>query len=315
VFPYESDQLMVGGHSLRFVDVGSGEGTLLCVHGNPTWSFYWRRVIERFSPTHRVVAVDHLGCGRSDKPDRGQFDYSLAAHGANLQSLIDHLDLRQITLLAHDWGGAIGLFSVLDRLDRLDRIILLNTGAFPPPFVPWRIAACRIPVLGPLATRGLNLFARAATRMAMSRQDLSEDAARGLLAPYDSWANRVAIDAFVRDIPMSRRHPTYRTLQEIESRLPQLAGYPSLLIWGMQDWCFRPECLRRFQSMWPAAESVEIGDAGHYVMEDAPQETLAAIGSFLKNSAVSNAEASSDSAAREQPASASTPAVSQLGSG
>ena len=148
---------------------------ILCVHGNPTWSFYWRRVIERFSPSHRVVAIDHIGCGRSDKPPRDQFDYSLASHRDNLIALIDHLDLQRITLLAHDWGGAIGLSSMLERQDRLERIILLNTGAFPPPYVPWRIAACRIPLLGTLGVRGLNLFARAAVPMAMSRQRMSDE--------------------------------------------------------------------------------------------------------------------------------------------
>ncbi len=173
--------MAVGRHQLRYLDVGSGSETILCVHGNPTWSFYWRRVIERFSSSRRVVAVDHIGCGRSDKPPRDQFDYSLASHRDNLIALIDHLELQRITLLAHDWGGAIGLASMLERQDVLERIILLNTGAFPPPYVPWRIAACRIPLLGTLGVRGLNLFARAAVPMAMSRQAMSPDVARGLV--------------------------------------------------------------------------------------------------------------------------------------
>ena len=101
-----------------------------------------------------------------------------------------------------------------------------------------------------------------------------------MLAPYDSWAHRVAIDAFVRDIPMTRQHPTYRTLAELESRLP-VSAVPALLVWGMQDWCFRPECLHRFQQAWPRAQSIEIADAGHYVIEDAPEETLSAIADFL----------------------------------
>jgi haloalkane dehalogenase len=280
--PYPSRELQVGSHTLRFLDEGSGEDVLLCVHGNPTWSFYWRGVIEQFSASQRVIAVDHIGCGRSDKPSRGEFDYTLAAHRDNLVALIDDLDLRRITLVAHDWGGAIGLTSLLERQDRFNRIVLLNTGAFPPPFVPWRIAACRLPILGTAAVRGLNAFAKAAITMAMSRQRMAPDVARGLLAPYDSWQNRVAIDAFVRDIPMSKRHPTYATLAQLEADLPALAGIPSLLVWGMKDWCFRPECLRRFQSVWPEAETLEIADAGHYVIEDAPQETLGAMAEFFQ---------------------------------
>ena len=291
LLPYRSHEIIVSGHRLRFIDEGptsrgkddalSSPETILCVHGNPTWSFYWRRVIERFSPRFRVIAVDHVGCGRSDKPPRGQFPYTLAAHRDNLLTLIDRLDLQRINLLAHDWGGAIGLSALLERRDRFARIMLLNTGAFPPPYVPWRIAACRTPLLGTIAVRGLNLFARAAVSMAMSRQSMDKDVARGLLAPYDSWANRVAIDSFVRDIPMSRRHPTYDVLQALDARLVELRGLPALLVWGMQDWCFRPDCLRRFQRAWPAAETLEISDAGHYVMEDAADETLQGIATFL----------------------------------
>ena len=281
LFPYESHEFAVGPHALRYIDEGSGDRTLLCVHGNPTWSFYWRSIIDQFAGSHRVIAVDHIGCGRSDKPPRSEYPYQLANHRDNLIALIDHLGLQNITLIAHDWGGAIGLSAMLEQIDRLSSIILLNTAAFPPPYVPWRIAACRFPLLGTAAVRGVNAFARAAITMAMDRQALSPDAGRGLLAPYDNWHNRVAIDAFVRDIPMSEAHPTMATLRKLELDLPKLAAIPSLLIWGMKDWCFRPECLRRFQGVWPKAKSVEIEDAGHYVIEDANEEVIDAIGQFV----------------------------------
>lgn len=282
LLPLASAEFELGAHTLRYLDVGSGDRVLLCVHGNPTWSFYYRRIVDRFSDSHRVIAVDNLGCGRSDKPSRDAFPYTLGSHRDNLLSLIDSLDLRHITLIAHDWGGSIGLASLVERQDRFERIVLLNTGAFPPPYVPWRIAACRIPLLGTLAVRGLNAFARAAVTMAMSRNRMDDDVARGLLAPYNNWNNRVAIDAFVKDIPTSRDHVTYETLEKLESDLSRLSQLPSLLVWGMKDWCFRPECLKRFQSAWPNAETVEIDDAGHYVLEDAAEETIDAIEGFLK---------------------------------
>lgn len=311
IFPYPSKSLSIGSHTLRYLDEGPSAGgsgasvsdadgkkrAILCVHGNPTWSFYWRKVVERFSPTHRVVAVDHMGCGRSDKPDASEFDYSLASHRDNVVRLIDELDLEDITLVAHDWGGAIGLSAMLERRERLKRIVLLNTGAFPPPYIPLRISLCRFPVLGTFGVRGLNLFAKAAITMAMSRQSLSPEAASGLLAPYDSWENRVAIDAFVKDIPMKSSHPTHAVLAKLEEDLQSLSNLPSLLVWGMKDWCFRPECLRRFQSHWPNAQSVEIHDAGHYVIEDAPAETLAAIEEFLESDANRNATTSRQDAA------------------
>ena len=118
--------------------------------------------------------------------------------------------------------------------------------------------------------------------MAMSRNTMSPSVAAGLLAPYDNWSDRVAIDSFVRDIPMSRRHPTRATLEQIEAELPKLADHPVCMIWGMKDWCFRAECLERFQKVWPHAHSVEIPDAGHYVMEDATDEVLDAINAALE---------------------------------
>lgn len=285
-FDYPVQKHAVGGWEMAYRDVPAADlpgtaKTILCVHGNPTWSYYYRGIAEHFSNSHRVVIVDHIGCGKSDKPAQRQFPYTLANHQSNLVSLIETLDLRDVTLLAHDWGGAIGLGSLLKTRERFNGIMLLNTAAFPPPYVPWRIAACRIPLFGTLAVRGLNLFARAAVTMAMDRNRMNDDVADNLLRPYDCWANRVAIDGFVRDIPTSDRHVTMQTLRELESQLPLLRDLPQLLVWGMKDWCFRPECLRRFQNVWPDATSVEIDDAGHYVIEDAPAETLQAIREFL----------------------------------
>jgi haloalkane dehalogenase len=238
---------------------------------------YWRRVIDHFAGKVRVVAVDHLGCGRSDKPSRREADYRLAAHRDRLVELIDRLDLRRIVLLAHDWGGAIGLGAAAERVDRMSGVVLLNTGAFPPPYVPARIAACRLPVVGTLAVRGLNLFARAALTMAMAKRTLDPDVAAGLIAPYGNWHDRVAIDAFVRDIPLTRRHPTYRTLESLERDLSKLTAIPRMMVWGMKDWCFTPVCLERFLTHWEDAKVKRLADVGHYVMEDDPDSVIEAI--------------------------------------
>ena len=283
LLPYESSEIEIGGHRLRYLDEGSGESTLLCVHGNPTWSFYYRRVVDAFARTHRVIAVDHLGCGRSDKPKASEFSYRFSAHRDNLVELIERLDLARVTLVAHDWGGAIGLSSLLRAPERFEKIVLLNTAAFLPPYIPLRISACRFPLLGTIAVRGFNAFAGAAITMAMSRGDLSQEAKAGLLAPYRSWHSRIAIDRFVKDIPMHPGHPTYTELSHLGEALEGLSTMPSLLVWGMRDWCFRPECLRRFQAAWPNADVLEIADAGHYVLEDAPEETLAAMTRFLSS--------------------------------
>ena len=272
LYPFRSHYLPIGPHRLHYLDEGHGQ-PLLFVHGNPTWSFYWRNLILGLRDDYRCVAVDHIGCGLSDKPQK--YNYTLARRIDDLCQLVEHVDLSDATLVAHDWGGAIGLGTVLRLRERFKRIVLFNTGAFPPPFVPWRIAACRTPLCGTLAVRGLNAFARAALTMAVEKPErMTADVRAGLLAPYDNWANRVAIDHFVRDIPFSPRHPTWRVLEQIEAGLESLAGLPIQLIWGMRDWCFRPECLERFRKHWPVAQVQQLEDCGHYVVEDAHERIV-----------------------------------------
>ncbi|MEX2173552.1 MAG: alpha/beta fold hydrolase [Pirellulaceae bacterium] len=279
LYPFASHYFPLDPHRLHYVDEGAGE-PLLFVHGNPTWSFYWRNLILGLRGRYRCLAVDHIGCGLSDKPQ--DYNYTLDGRIDDLCRLVEHLDLSGATLLAHDWGGAIGLGTVERLPFRFGRIVLFNTGAFPPPFVPRRIAACRLPVVGTLAVRGLNAFARAALRMAVEKPArMTADVKAGLLAPYDSWAHRVAIDQFVKDIPFSPRHSTWQTLERIEAGLPALGDLPIQLIWGMRDWCFRPECLDRLAAHWPAAEIHRLEDCGHYVVEDAHERIVPLVSTFL----------------------------------
>lgn len=285
LYPFESHFLALGPHRLHYIDEGAGE-PLLFVHGNPTWSFYWRNLVLGLRSGYRCAALDHMGCGLSDKPQ--EYDYSLPQRIDDLCKLIEQLDLRSATLVAHDWGGAIGLGAVQRLPERFSRIVLFNTGAFPPPFVPWRIAACRVPLVGMLAIRGMNAFARAALSMAVEKcERMTADVRAGLLAPYDNWASRVAIDRFVRDIPFSPRHPTWRVLERIETGLSALADKPIQLIWGMRDWCFRPECLERFIRYWPHAEVHRLEDCGHYIVEDAHERIVPLVRDFVRRHRVS----------------------------
>ncbi|HLQ45591.1 MAG TPA: alpha/beta fold hydrolase, partial [Planctomycetaceae bacterium] len=179
------------------------------------------------------------------------------------------------------WGGCIGMGAAVEMPDHFRRFVLLNTGAFRSQALPWRIAVCRIPILGAIAVRGFNCFSRAALTMAVSRQPLSATAKRGLLAPYDSWANRVAVQRFVQDIPLRPSHPSYARLVQIEEGLSQFTDRPMLLFWGARDWCFTLDFLKEFQRRFPQAESHVIPDAGHYVFEDAPEEFVSRVRQFL----------------------------------
>jgi pimeloyl-ACP methyl ester carboxylesterase len=282
-FPFPSNFLSLGDSQLHFIDQqesAAASETVLMVHGNPTWSFYWRRLIGSLSAKNRVIAVDHLGCGLSDKPE--DYDYCLKNHIDNLCHLIDQLDLNNVTLMAHDWGGAIGLGALLTRRKKFKQIILFNTAAFPPPYIPFRIRVCRWPLVGKIGVQGFNMFARAATFMATERKGgLPKTTADGFLFPYDSWQHRIAIYQFVKDIPLSPRHRTWAELERIEAGLAELSELPIMLMWGMKDWCFRPECLQRFRQHWPAATVHEIADAGHYVVEDAADEVERRVSQFF----------------------------------
>lgn len=284
-YPFESHFLeMQNGVRMHYVDEqpanSTSPNTILCVHGNPTWSFYYRSIVSEFRDQCRVVAVDHVGCGLSDKPQ--QYDYCLAQHTKNLIQLIETLDLRNITLVVHDWGGAIGLGAAVRCPDRFRNIVILNTAAFPPPYIPKRIAACRIPLIGSWMIRYGNAFARAAISMAIDRLPrLSPAASEGLLAPYDTPKHRIAIDRFVQDIPLSPNHPTWSVLEKLEQDLVNLRQLPIHFIWGMRDWCFRPECMERLQVAFPNATRLELHDVGHYVMEEAPSEVIAELKRFV----------------------------------
>jgi cis-3-alkyl-4-acyloxetan-2-one decarboxylase len=280
LYPFESHFLRVGGHALHYLDEGPKDAPpLLLLHGNPTWSFLWREVVARFRGRFRVVAPDHLGCGLSDKPQR--WGYRLADHVANLEAIARALDLRDVTLGVHDWGGAIGMGFATRQPERVARLVISNSAAFRSRRLPLRIAACRVPLFGPLAVRGLNAFARAALRMATAK-GLEPAVADGLLAPYGSWGERVAIQRFVDDIPMRPGHPSWPALLEIEQGLPRLREKPALILWGERDWCFTPAFREEWQRRLPNARAHAFADAGHYVLEDARERVLEAMQDFLR---------------------------------
>lgn len=269
------------GALMSYVDEGPrADEAVLMLHGNPTWSFYYRRLIRALSPTLRCLAPDHIGMGLSEKPEN--YAYTLASRIADIEALVTTLGLQRIHLVVHDWGGAIG-FGVAGRhAMRIDRIVVLNTAAFAADRIPARIALCRAPVLGPLIVRGCNGFAGPATRMAMHRRKLTETEKRGYLLPYDSWANRVAVDAFVRDIPMTPAHPSWPALAQVEWGLGQFRDRPALVMWGGRDFCFNDSFLDRWRTILPQAEVDRIADAGHYVIEDAHEEAVPRLAQFLQ---------------------------------
>jgi len=279
-YPFEPHYAAVGGGRMHYVDVGSGAPVVM-LHGNPTWSFMYRHLAQALAPTHRVIVPDHIGCGLSDKP--GDWSYRLADHVANLETLLNgRLGLERLSLVVHDWGGAIGMGYAIRHPDRIDRLVILNTASFLLSRCPWRIRVCTWHGFGALAIRGGNAFARAALRMAVGKEHRLDRATRaGFLYPYDSWAHRIAHLRFVQDIPLRRGHPTWDTMATIQKNLHLLGEKPMLICWGGQDFCFHDGFLAVWQSYFPKAETHRFADAGHYVLEDAGDRIIPLVRGFL----------------------------------
>lgn len=287
LYPFQSHYLTLGGLKYHYIDEGPAEPSdrqtadpLVMLHGNPTWSFYYRSLIAGFRTTHRVIAPDHMGCGLSDKPR--DYPYRLEQHIANLEALLDSLKLERVTLFLHDWGGAIGMGYALRHPERVKRFVIFNTAAFPASRIPFRINICRLPLVGALAVRVLNAFAGLAPLMACAKQErMTPGVKAGYLAPYDSYAHRIAILRFVQDIPMSPAHPTYPLVEQIGRGLAAFQDRPMLIIWGERDWCFTTDFLAEWQKRFPHADVRRIPDAGHYVVEDAHEQIIPWVREFF----------------------------------
>jgi cis-3-alkyl-4-acyloxetan-2-one decarboxylase len=278
LYPFEPHfHVLPDGVRMHYVDEGKGP-VVLMLHGNPTWSWMYRDLIRALSKDFRCIAVDHVGCGLSDKPQ--EYSYTLSRHISNVRSLVDALGINSFSLVAHDWGGAIASGLAVGVPDRVGRLVLMNTSAFVGR-IPFRIAVCKIPFFGAVAIRGFNAFAGAAVRMAVEKP-LPKDVARGFLWPYRSWRNRVANLRFVQDIPLSFSHPSFAVLDNIDRSLGVLSERPMMLLWGMRDWCFTPRFLGGWIKRFPNAQVVRYENAGHYVLEDAGEAALSAIGGFLR---------------------------------
>lgn len=277
-YPFDSHfHTLEGGQRMHYLDEGHGEPFLM-VHGNPTWSFFYRHWVAHLRGNFRCLVPDHVGCGLSEKPQ--DYPYTLQQHIDNLESLVEKLNPEPLNLVVHDWGGAIGLGYAVRHPERIRRLIILNTAAFPFPKIPLRIAACRWPVVGEPAVRAGNLFVRAAMHMT-TVEPLTAVARAGFGHPYRSWSDRVAVYNFVRDIPMDPGHRSWSTLHGISAGLNKLADKPAKIIWGMQDWCFHQGILKAWPRYLPQAQVHRIEDAGHYLLEDCGAEIFERVDEWI----------------------------------
>jgi cis-3-alkyl-4-acyloxetan-2-one decarboxylase len=274
-----------GGLSLHYVDEGSGPPVVM-IHGNPTWSFLFRQLIDTLNFSHRVIVPDHIGCGLSEKPDDSRYDYTLSSRVDDLEFLLDSLGLdRELTLVMHDWGGMIGMTYAARHPDRVARLVVCNTAAFHKPAAkpfPLALAICRDWSLGAIMVRGLNAFCVGTAWIGCNRRPMAHDLRAAYVAPYDSWKHRIAILRFVQDIPLLPGDRSFGLVSWVEERLHSLAGVPMLVLWGMKDFVFDRHCLDEWVRRFPEADVIRFPEAGHYLFEDEPDGVTRAVRSFLE---------------------------------
>lgn len=272
-YPFSPQKFEVRpGLVMSYLDEGPRDGEIvLMLHGNPSWSYYWRKLVSGLSDRYRCIVPDHIGMGLSDKPDDEAYDYTLASRIDDLAALLQHLGIDgKLHLAVHDWGGMIGLGWAMRDPARIASLILLNTGAFPLPAekpLPWQLKLGRDSMLGTLAIRGFNAFASAASYIGVENR-MPSDVRGAYVAPYNSWANRIATLRFVQDIPLGPGDKAWSLVEETGRRLHELADRPALLVWGLRDPVFDAHFLRGFEQRLPRAETLIFDDAGHYVLED-----------------------------------------------
>jgi cis-3-alkyl-4-acyloxetan-2-one decarboxylase len=281
-FAFEQNYLDARDCRLHYVDEGPRDGApLLFLHGNPTWSYLWRHPIAELSGKgRRCVALDHMGFGRSSKPPHLSA-YSLRRHVENAIALIEALDLRDITLVAHDWGGPIGLGAMVEHPARLSRLVLLNTWAWElPSFLPPFLREFRSEGLGEILILGGNLFVESMPS-AMARREPNPVMMDAYRSPFPDYWSRAGMLAFHREIPLTERDRSAPLMAAIQERLPSL-DVPVLLVWGMRDPVFQPPFLEQWRELYPRAETVELERCSHLVVEDDPAGVTGAIERFLR---------------------------------
>jgi haloalkane dehalogenase len=288
-WPYTPRWFDTAEGRLHYVAEGPPQGApVVLVHGNPTWGFLYRNFIPPLARAgHRVIVPDHLGFGRSDKPDDPTV-YTLRQHIERFATLLDSLDLRRATIVPQDWGGPISLSWAVAHPERVDRLFILNTYAHRPSRnvpIPLPLRMFRAPALGELLVKGLHLFVRGFLfRAGVAHPErLSEQVRKAYLAPHPTWSSRTSILAFPRQIPTGPTDPGAALTAAIENGLERhFRDKPVAIAWGMRDPAFRPWWLDElWLKTFPNAHVLRLDDASHYLQEDAHERIVPELLRFL----------------------------------
>jgi haloalkane dehalogenase len=271
------------------VDEGPRDGRpVVLVHGNPTWGFLYRDFIgPLLQAGHRAIVPDHLGFGRSDKPDAPDL-YRIPRHADRLEALLESLDLQDATIVPQDWGGPIGLRWAVRHPDRVRGLFILNTYAHRPRRkvpLPLPLRLFRMPGVGEVMVKRLDLFKKVFLFRAgvVHHERLTDEVKRAYLAPHQSWSERTPILVFPREIPSGPEAPLAGYLGDLETGLErEFRSKPVRIVWAMKDPAFTPQMVdQAWLATFPDAQVTRIEDAGHYLQEDAHERIVPELLDFV----------------------------------
>jgi haloalkane dehalogenase len=274
-FPFAARYAEQDGLRLHYLDEGEGD-PILCLHGEPTWSFLYRRMIPSLAAVARVVCPDYFGFGRSDKPV-DQSWYTFDRHYESIRRLVEELSLDGLTVVVQDWGGPIGLRLAVEHPDRVVRLVILNTGVGGgrPPSDTWLRFREVVRQAGGDFEAG-RLIRRACVR------GLSDELVAAYDAPFPTPESKAGILAFPEQVPTEPDHPNTAPLLAIREELKSWSK-PALVLFGDSDPIFAPAVADRISELIPGALPAEtIANAGHFVQEDAGEEVAARLVRFLE---------------------------------
>jgi len=284
LFPFRRNFLDLNGQKYHYLNEGKGEPVVM-VHGNPSWSFYYRNLVTELSQQYQCIVPDHIGCGLSDKPTDREYDYTLNQRINDLESLLDNLQIKEnITLVVHDWGGMIGMGYAARYPDRIKRLVILNTGAFNLPQTkkfPIPLWICRSTYLGTVLVRGFNAFSSIASYVGVKRSPMPKVVRKAYVSPFNSWKNRISTLRFVQDIPLHPSDRNYKLVENINNSLQQFQNTPTVICWGLKDFVFDSSFLDAWKLKMPHAQVHEFDDCGHYILEDASNEVINIVQNFM----------------------------------
>ncbi|MFN2419577.1 MAG: alpha/beta fold hydrolase [Candidatus Limnocylindria bacterium] len=269
LYPFKSRWFDSSAGRMHYIDEGSGTPILFC-HGNPTWSFLYRGVVARLADRFRCIAVDYLGFGLSERPER--YDYTIEEHARTTGELVDYLGLDGLMVMGQDWGGPVSMAVATRRADRVSGVVLGNTW-FWPPSLPFRWFSR---IMGTeLMQRKIiddNFFVERIMPISSARK-LSELEKKHYRGAQPSPAARRGVAVMPRQIVDATP-----LLERLSHDVPDKLGLkPALIVWGMKDIGFRPAMITRMRAAFSDARVLKLPDAKHYIQEDAPAAIAEAI--------------------------------------